>query len=109
VDARAAGVASDDLVVIELGIEMRRGLGLTLAGHPLDWGAYLLNQTFINRAEKPVDRASELASQYQFEAGVTIGPQSRMTMWKIPVPRLGLGYRFGDNLGVWRFVIGAPF
>jgi hypothetical protein len=109
VDSRAAGVASDDLVVIELGLEARRGLGLTLAGHPLDWGAYFLNQTFINRADEPVDRAPGQASQYQFETGVTIGPQSRMTVWKIPVPRLGLGYRFGDNLGVWRFVIGVPF
>jgi hypothetical protein len=30
-------------------------------------------------------------------------------VWRIPVPRLGVGYRFGRDLGVWRFVIGVPF
>jgi hypothetical protein len=104
-----AELPSDDVVVLELGIEARHGLGLTLAGNPLDWGAYLLSQSFINRADEPVDRAPEQADHYQFETGVTIGPRSKMTVWRIPVPRLGLGYRFGNDLGVWRLVIGAPF
>lgn len=102
-------VHSDDLIVLELGFEARHALGLNLAEHPLDWGAYLFSQTFVDRADEPVANAPETASRNQFEVGLTVGPQSRMTVWRIPVPRLGVGYRFGDGLGVWRFVIGAPF
>jgi hypothetical protein len=32
-----------------------------------------------------------------------------MTVWHIPVPRIGIGYRFAQDLGVWRLVLGAPF
>src|SRR5882672_674511 len=86
---------SDDLVVLQTGVEGRHSLGLNIAGHPLDWGVYLLGEAFLNRADEPLDQAAEQASPYQFETGVTIGPRSRMTVWKIPVPRLGIGYRFG--------------
>ncbi len=90
-------------------IEGRHGLGLNLAGHPLDWGVYLLSDIFLDRPEEPLTRSVQNAARDQFEVGVTVGPQSKMTVWHIPVPRLGLGYHFGNDLGVWRLVIGAPF
>ncbi len=96
-----APARSDDLLLIETGRQ--------LAGHPLDWGVYLIGQSFIDRPEEPLNGASERADSYQFEGSVTIGVRSQATVWGIPVPRVGLGYRFGDGLGVWRFVIGAPF
>lgn len=102
-------VRSDDLTLLELGLESRHALGLNLAGHPLDWGAYLLTQYFVNRPDEPVDNAPGSGDPFQFEVGLTIGPQSRMTVWHIPVPRIGIGYRFAQDLGVWRLVLGAPF
>jgi hypothetical protein len=100
---------SDSLVVLQTGIEGRHTLGLDIAGHPLDWGAYLLVQSFLDRPDEPLDQSPDRADRYQFETGVTIGPRSKVTVWRIPVPRLGVGYRFGRDLGVWRFVIGVPF
>lgn len=100
---------SDDMVLIEAGIEGRRPLGLKLTGHPLDWGAYLLADFFADQAEAPLDKAADSANRVQLEVGVTIGPHSRITVWRIPVPRLGVGYRFSDDLGVWRLVFGQPF
>ena len=102
-------VRSDDLTLLEVNFEVRHALGLHLGNHALDWGAYLLNQYFVNRPDQPVDNASGRGDAYQLEVGLTLGPQSRMTVWRIPVPRLGIGYRFAQDLGVWRFVIGAPF
>jgi len=102
-------VRSDHLTLLEVDLEARHALGLNLAGHPLDWGAYLLNEYFVNRADEPVANATESADPYQFEVGLTLGPQSKMTVWHIPVPRLGVGYRFAHDLGVWRLVFGAPF
>ena len=100
---------SGDLVLLSIGIEGRHSLGLHLADHPLDWGVYLLSDTFLNRPDEPLTRAEQRADRTQFEIGVTVGPQSKMTLWHIPVPRLGVGYHFGQDLGVWRLVIGAPF
>jgi hypothetical protein len=100
---------SDDLLLLELGVEGRHALGLNLGDHPLDWGAYLLAESFLNRANEPLSQAPERADSNQFEVGLTIGTRSRVTVWRIPVPRLGVGYRFAQELGVWRFVIGAPF
>lgn len=100
---------SDDIVMLEAGIEGRRPLELELSGQPLDWGAYLFANYFADRPDEPLDKATDPASSLQFEAGLTIGPRSRFTVWRIPVPRLGIGYRFGEDLGVWRLVFGQPF
>ena len=100
---------SDDIVLIEAGIEGRRPLGLELTGHPLDWGAYLLADFFADQADEPLDKAGDAANPVQLEVGVTVGPHSRITVWRIPMPRLGVGYRFSDDLGVWRLVFGQPF
>ncbi len=72
-------------------------------------GAYLFADYFADRPDEPLDKATESASSPQFEAGLTIGPRSRFTVWRIPVPRLGIGYRFGEDLGVWRLAFGQPF
>lgn len=104
-----APLRKDDLLLVEIGVEGRHALALTVAGHPLDWGVYVLAQSFIDRADAPLDRAPADADRYQFEIGVTLGTRSETTVWRIPVPRLGLGYRFGKDLDVWRLVLGAPF
>lgn len=100
---------SDDMVLLEAGIEARRPLALALSGHALDWGAYLFADYFLNRADEPLDKATDTANRVEFEVGLTIGPQGRFTVWRIPVPRVGIGYRIGEDLGVWRLVFGQPF
>jgi hypothetical protein len=30
-------------------------------------------------------------------------------VWGIPLPRVGVGYRFGSDLDVFRIVFGTPF
>ena len=104
-----APLHKDDLLLVEVGLEGRHALGMSLASHPLDWGVYVLGQSFLNRADEPLDGTSADADPYQFEIGVTLGTRSKVTVWNIPVPRVGVGYRFGKDLDVWRLVLGAPF
>jgi hypothetical protein len=99
----------DDLLLVEIGVEGRHALNLAVAGHPLDWGLYILGQGFLNQPEEPLDATRAEASPYQLEVGVTLGTRAEWVIWHIPVPRLGLGYRFGEDLEVWRIVFGAPF
>lgn len=105
----SAPTPSDDLLLVEIGIEGRHALGLDFSGHPLDWGVYLLSEAFGDRPEEPLDQAAPRADRFQFEIGVTFGTRAPVTWWRIPIPRAGLGYRFGEDLGVWRLVLGAPF
>jgi hypothetical protein len=100
---------SDSFVLIQAGIEGRRPLDLKPGGHSFDWGAYLMADFFADRPDSPLDEAANAASPFQFELGLTFGPRSRITVWRIPVPRLGIGYRFSGDLGVWRLVFGQPF
>jgi hypothetical protein len=99
----------DDVLLLELGVEGRRPLALSIAGRPLDWGVYALAQAFVDRAEEPLDQSAAQADPLQFEVGLTLGTRDPVTVWHIPVPRVGVGFRFGEELEVWRLVLGAPF
>ncbi len=51
----------------------------------------------------------KVASSVQYEIGLTLGTTEPRRVWGMPVPRVGIGYRFGSNLDVFRIVIGTPF
>jgi hypothetical protein len=59
----------------------------------------------------PVDSAAQGGDPVQYEIGITRGTTETTRVWQIPLPlpRLGIGYRFGSNLDVFRIVIGTPF
>jgi hypothetical protein len=45
----------------------------------------------------------------QWEIGVTFGTRLKAKWWKVPIPRVGLSYRFGDGEDAVRIVFGGPF
>ena len=45
----------------------------------------------------------------QYELGITLGTSEARRIWKIPLPRVGIGYRFGSHLEAWRIVFGTPY
>lgn len=45
----------------------------------------------------------------QFEAGVMLGTRPDLKWWRLPMPRIGLSYRFAGDVSAWRLVLGAPF
>ena len=106
-----APLHKDDVLLVEIGLEGLNALVVSVAGYSLDWGPYALVQAFVDRAEEPLDQATKSADPYQFEVGVTLGTREDVTMWQIPLGRfrIGVGYRFGEDLDAWRLVFGAPF
>jgi hypothetical protein len=104
-----APLEADDLMLVEVGVEARHALNRAIAGHALDWGVYVLGQAFVNKPEEPLDKTQAEASPFQFELGMTLGTRAEVVIWHIPIPRIGVGYRFGEDLDVWRIVFGAPF
>ncbi len=100
---------NEDLAVFETGIDMRRPLKRTFRGHDLDAGLFFANYLFTEPTEYFLtdDMAFEVKGQY--EIGFTIGTTRNAKVWRIPLPRVGLSYRFGDDVSVVRLILGNPF
>ena len=45
----------------------------------------------------------------RFEVGVTFGTVEPLRIGRVALPPIGFGYRAGENLSVFRLVIGQPF
>lgn len=45
----------------------------------------------------------------QFELGMMLGTRPALRWKRVPIPRIGLSYRFAGDISAWRLVIGAPF
>ena len=75
----------------------------------VDYLVYALNEYYVDQPDGPVDSAERGGSSMQYEIGLTFGTSEPQRIWRIPVPRFGIGYRFGSDLDVFRIVIGTPF
>jgi len=74
-----------------------------------DYLLYALNEYYVDQPGGPVDSAVQGGRSMQYEVGITFGWRETRRIWNIPLPRVGIGYRFGSNLDVLRIVVGAPF
>lgn len=70
---------------------------------------YYLNYLYFNRLEflRYLDAPIEVAVQN--EIGLTFDTSPDMKLLGIPFSRIGLGYRFGNDVNVIRLVFGIPF
>jgi hypothetical protein len=103
--------ARGDFARVEAGVEGRWMLDFELAGETADLGAYLLAEWYFDQPEEPVmvRTVTAEASPQQFELGVSFGTEPPARLWRIPLPRIGIAWRFGDKLSVFRLVFGAAF
>jgi hypothetical protein len=107
---RAPGIdLSSDYGSLVTGLDGRVPLNFTLGGHGADVSLYAMNFLYAN-LEFLRFRAEPVEVVVQYETGITFGTTTRPGNWLArQIPRLGLGYRFGDGLSVWRLVLGMPF
>jgi hypothetical protein len=47
--------------------------------------------------------------ELQFEVGMMLGTRPALRWGRVPIPRIGLSYRFAGDVSAWRLVLGAPF
>jgi len=78
-------------------------------GSGIDYLVYALNEYYVDQPGGPVDSAAQGGDSVQYEIGITVGTTETSRVWHVPIPRIGIGYRFGSNLDVFRIVIGTPF
>jgi hypothetical protein len=75
----------------------------------LDYLLYALNDYYVDQPDGPVDSAERRGSSMQYELGFTLGTSETRRIWRVPLPRIGIGFRFGSDLEAWRIVFGTPY
>jgi hypothetical protein len=71
-----------------------------------DYAPYFVWRVYFGGVDHPLQGDSSTLGQY--EAGITFGSRDPAMLWKIPLPRLGVGYLFGHDLAAVRIVFGIP-
>ncbi len=108
--SHTAGVeVDDDFAMLESGFEIRSPIRRKVKGYGIDWGPYIMNYLYMAPTEVFLEGAPlDVGSQY--EVGVTLGTQELVPFWRFfAVPRLGVGYRFGDGFSAVRLILGTAF
>jgi hypothetical protein len=105
VDTRGAA-GSDNFTRFQTVLTARRPLSRESR---IDYLVYALNDYYVDQPDGPIDSAEQSGSSMQYELGLTLGTTETFRVWRIPLPRIGVGYRFGSDLSVVRIVFGTPF
>ncbi len=101
--------STDELGIVEAGVDFRFPLGVDIAGRPLDASVFLVGRRFVSSLvfEQIGQPPIEIESQY--EVGTSFGTDPPIRIWGVKLPRIGLSYRTGDDLVAYRINFGFPF
>ena len=97
-----------EYVMLTARMDARYPLGFQIGGETPDIGAYFEPGYFLNTLEFTGVGGAGESIEKQYEIGVTIGFREQAPkIWFVRVPRIGVGYRFGDGLTGLRIRIGG--
>jgi len=99
----------DSMTRLSNGIDALHRTRMTMRGETVDFGPYFLNEWYLKRPSPPTTSPGPPMDALQWELGVTIGTVNPSYLWKVPIPRIGVGYRFGNDLSAVRLVFGSAF
>ena len=89
-------------------MDARYPLGFTIGGSTPDVGGYFEPGFFPNGLSFTNSDGSRTSIQKQYEVGITLGFRDLAPkIWFFRVPRLGVGYRYGDGLTGLQIRIGG--
>lgn len=92
-------LVDDEYAMITGQMDARYPLDFTIGGQHPDVGAYFTPGYFPNRLNFTDEVGGRESVRWQYEVGITLGFREQAPrIWFIRVPRLGVGYRFGDGL-----------
>ncbi len=118
----------DELLRLQTAFEARRLLPVALRGREIDAGLFVASYVYFDSIDFfrfPQGRSFAVTTAdsirdtsiaelqrdgvtAQWELGVSFGMTPNQ-VWKIPVPRIGISYRFGTDAAAWRLVLGGVF
>jgi hypothetical protein len=99
---------TDDFTRLRLGLTARRPFASARPGRRPDFLVYGFTESFTDAPSGPAGEPND-GGELQYEVGFTLGATEQIRLWRIPLPRVGFGYRFGNGLSVYRIVFGSPY
>lgn len=101
---------TDDFTRFRFGTTARRPFDTSGTGRRADFLAYGMVELYTDSPSAPADgQPAADDNGAQFEAGITFGYTEPLRLWKVKLPRIGVGYRRGEDLSVYRIVFGSPY
>ncbi len=96
-------------VTISAKMDARYPLGFQVGGETPDVGVFFEPSWYPNDIDIPESGGGQESITSQYEVGATVGFRflAPMLCGLFRMPRLGLGYRFGDGTGGWTIKIGG--
>lgn len=104
----SSGLNNDDFASVDVGLDTRFPLGFGIKGRKIDSSVYVIARHFFRTLVFQQPEGS-IEIERQYEVGLTFGTTPRPLVWKFRLPRIGVGYRFGENLRGVRINFGFPF
>jgi hypothetical protein len=89
------------------GLELRHLTGVKIKQHEIELSVYGFADYFPDAPRPPV--AGTRATRLQMEPGILIGAEPPWRIHTLPLPRIGLGYRFAGAPSAWHLDISEPF
>lgn len=99
---------TDDFTRLRAGLTARRPFVPAASGRRADVLVYGFAESFTDAPAGPAGEPDG-GDEVQYEVGFTFGATETIRVWRVPLPRVGFGYRFGDDLSVYRIVFGSPY
>jgi hypothetical protein len=102
----AALSSHDDMVAFETAFTANHLFSSGGQGQA-DFEPYFVGRVFFGGVDQPLS-GGNANTFVQYEVGLTFGSRGPMNIWKIPLPRVGIGYLFGHDISALRIVFGTP-
>ena len=98
----------DDLGRLEAGLESRFPLGFYIFGQSANLGLFAKYYSYMTELRLVTPDGVPIDFTNQWEFGATLGTKTPLRLWGIKLPRIGVSYRFGENVGAVRLILGKP-
>jgi len=98
----------NDLGRLEAGLESRFPLGFYIFGQSANLGIFGKYYSYLTELELVAPDGVPIDFTNQWEFGATLGTKTPLRLWGIKLPRIGVSYRFGENVGAIRLILGKP-
>jgi len=109
VSESSGGLYDDNFARLEVGLDTLIPFGLDVGERRVDFSLYVLGRHYFRELVFGQVLEEPIVIEQEYEVGITFGSTPRPRIWKLSVPRLLIGYRFGENLRGIRLKLGLPF
>jgi hypothetical protein len=99
---------ADEFGEVRVGLNASHPLPFTIGGNQGNLSLYFIRRQYIDAVIER-DEGVPLEIQYSNELGFAFDTTPKVKVWFFRLPRIGLGYRWGQNIRGLRLNFGFPF